>query len=564
MTALPSTPTSADPADPANSPATPAADGRAGPDTLAARAWRWLDAATDDLSRVRRLAFEGQLVLSVLFALYATTAGQVNFYDPPSVPMMRVVLWAWAALHPLFFLAARRPRPERVYFGYLVGAAAVVTLGFMQLRQPWTSSDLGVRAVYMGAVLAIGFMLLPMRLGILLSVLTAGVQVASLLLTARRLEPIAEDVARAVALPAAVCGAFVLLAATLVDRLERRLKAHAARLEAQVAERAAIIERQQQALLQAQKLEAVGTLAAGLAHDFNNLLAVILGYARELHLYADSGPGDPVGMAADVIEASARRAKDLTQRLLGFARQGKVLDVPLDLHQCVDGVLSLVSRNLGSNIRVERQLSADPPFVRGDPVQLQQVLVNLVLNARDAMPAGGTLTVATRLQPLAAHAELPDGTYLQLEVRDTGAGISEAIRERVFDPFFTTKRPGEGTGLGLGLAMVYGIAKAHGGSVHVESGEGRGTALVVRLPATKERPIVPPPARPRLEAEPEAGRGALLVLAQSEVLTGLTQRVRALLAANGTARDADWLEARSYVRAHAKDLDLVLLDRGRT
>ncbi len=516
----------------------------------ARRAEAWFDATTKDLGRVRQGGFEAMLLLSFGAAVHSGTAqAKLDFIAPDSVPAMRWLMLGWAALHPLLFLAGRRLKPATVHLAFLLGILLVMEATFRLLDAPW-KEHLGIRLANLGTLVCMGFMLLPVKRAWLLSAAVAALELALPLPSGTSLPKADQAI---YTFPVAISFILVVLAAILVERLQRRLAEHNARLEAEVAERAAVIERQQQALLQAQKLEAVGTLAAGLAHDFNNLMAVVLGYARELRREAE--PGDLVGKAADVIDSSARRAADLTGRLLGFAQQGKVLDVAIDLHQGVDAALSLVSRNLGGGIRVVRELGAERPFVRGDPVQLQQVIVNLVLNARDAMPGGGTLTVASSLLSLAGHAVLEDGPYVALEVRDTGAGIPEAIRGRVFDPFFTTKPQGAGTG--LGLAMVYGIAKAHRGEVTLQSEVGKGTCFRVLLPATEERPAAQPSRPPR----PAPGRGVLVVLGRDEVLAGLSQRVRLLAT---SPAEADWLEARTFVRAHAQELDLMLLDRGRT
>jgi signal transduction histidine kinase len=526
------------------------------PDAWANRTWAWFEDVTQDLTRVRQRLFEGVVLFSALLTLIAATPGHMRFFTPQGTPVMRVVLLVWAGVHVLAIVASRRHPPARAYLAFLLAATLVLELSFSQVREPW-GGHLPMRWSYLVGVLFAGFTLLPLRLAILLTSLVAGIQAVSLLVLGSWTTELSTEAVYAMVLPAVTCGVLIPLAGITVERSQRRLAQQNAWLEAQVADRAAIIERQQQALHQCQKLDAVGTLAAGLAHDFNNLLVVILGFSRELRLYAE--PGDPVRAAADAIDASARRAADLTQRLLGSAGKGKVLDIPIDLHEVLESALSLVGRNLGDGIRLRQELVAASPFVKGDPVQVQQVLVNLVLNARDAMPSGGELTIRTHLQLLQGHAELSDGVYLQLEVHDTGLGIPPAIRDRVFDPFFTTKPFRGGTGTGLGLAMVYGICKANDGTVWLESEQGRGTSVRVLLPVTEERPG--PVSAPVRKQEP--GRGVLVVVAEDEVLAGLAQRVRALLAAGPEAAEAEWLEARAYVLEHARDLELMLLDRGR-
>ena len=229
--------------------------------------------------------------------------------------------------------------------------------------------------------------------------------------------------------------------------------------------------RSEAALLESQKLEAVGTLAGGIAHDFNNLLMAILGCAEILAL--DLPENSPAADAARTIEQAASRAAELTNQLLGFARRGQFRRAPVDLHALLREAAQLLRRTIDRNIDLQLDLASPRHVVQGDAGQLQQVILNLALNARDAMPEGGALRIATR--PSAG----PEAS-VELVVADTGPGVSPDVAPRIFEPFFTTKGPGKGSG--MGLAMVYGIAKAHGGEVFLERGAERGATFVVRLP----------------------------------------------------------------------------------
>ncbi len=250
-------------------------------------------------------------------------------------------------------------------------------------------------------------------------------------------------------------------------------------------------------LRQTQKMEAIGKLAGGVAHDFNNLLSVILSYAEILgdSLHA----GDP--MLADVreIEAAGKRAAELTKQLLAFSRQQVLEPQLLNLNDVVAQLTRMLKRLIGEDIELQVLARAEPANVRVDRSQLEQVIVNLVMNARDAMPAGGTLTIETANVTLdeAAAAEHPGaspGPHVLLAIRDTGAGMDAATITRIFEPFFTTKEVGQGTG--LGLSTVLGIVQQSGGIVWAESEVGCGTAMAVCLPCASEAPIglsVPPP-----------------------------------------------------------------------
>ena len=239
----------------------------------------------------------------------------------------------------------------------------------------------------------------------------------------------------------------------------------------------------EQQLLQAQKMETIGRLAGGVAHDFNNLLAVILGYAD---LLLETLPPSHVNYEplTDIYEA-ATRARDLTRQLLAFGRKQVLSIERIDVNDVVTGFNKLIRRVIGEDIALELKLSSDPLPVQADVSQLEQVLMNLAVNARDAMPQGGRLSIETSMVELdQAYAEYTPGTkpgdYALITVNDTGAGMDPAILRQIFEPFFTTK--GKDAGTGLGLSTVYGIVKQHGGNIWPYSEPGRGTTFKVYLP----------------------------------------------------------------------------------
>jgi PAS domain S-box-containing protein len=308
--------------------------------------------------------------------------------------------------------------------------------------------------------------------------------------------------------------------------------------------------------LQAQKMEAVGTLAGGIAHDFNNLLQAIQGYADLARL-----PGrtpEQNRNAATEISRSAQRGADLTRQLLTFSRKTESRRKPLDLNGEIVQASKLLERTMPKMIRITYDLALELPAVNGDATQLQQVLLNLAVNAKDAMPDGGTLFVGTRLELVHAASGLPPevlpGPYVLLTVADTGVGIDERTRDHIFEPFFTTKGPGEGTG--LGLAMVYGIVKGHDGHVLCASAPGQGTTFKIYLPVSAGREAAVP------EAEPAAsvGGGETLLVVDDEA------SVRAVVAEALSGYGYTVLTAEDGERAlerYAADwrrIDLVILD----
>jgi PAS domain S-box-containing protein len=247
-------------------------------------------------------------------------------------------------------------------------------------------------------------------------------------------------------------------------------------------------------LRETQKLEAVGRLAGGVAHDFNNLLTAIGGYA-ELLL---SDPGPAAGMRADLqqIRRAAERAATLTRQLLAFSRRQTLAPRVVDLEELMADMERIIQRLVGAHIRLEIAAHARPARVKADPGQLEQVLLNLAINARDAMPAGGVLTLATDVVILGpgdgrGPVGMTAGRYVCWSVGDTGEGMDRATRERIFEPFFTTKDRRQGTG--LGLASVYGIVRQSGGSIEVESEPGQGTTFHIYLPESLEPPAEPEP-----------------------------------------------------------------------
>jgi PAS domain S-box-containing protein len=240
-------------------------------------------------------------------------------------------------------------------------------------------------------------------------------------------------------------------------------------------------------LLQAQKMEAVGRLAGGVAHDFNNLLTAITGnLALLLHQAPPSGAQREM---LQITENAAWRAAELTRQLLGFSRQARLALEPIDLNRCVAETMTLLRRTLDRNIEVRTHTEPALGKARADAGQMQQVLMNLALNARDAMPQGGTLTVETaNVEVSAAHAAgrlaARPGRFVRVQVRDTGHGIPAEIQHRIFEPFFTTKEQGQGTG--LGLAMVFGIVQQHQGWVELCSPPGEGACFDIYLPRLPE------------------------------------------------------------------------------
>jgi len=310
-------------------------------------------------------------------------------------------------------------------------------------------------------------------------------------------------------------------------------------------------------LRQSQKMEAIGQLAGGIAHDFNNLLTGILGYASMLRLDAESG--ELARQAAGSIQRAAERAAELTRQLLGFARRGKHQNIPVDLNETILEVLNILSRTINKDITIVQNLTQSPAMVLGDPAQMQQVVLNLAVNARDAMPNGGKLTLATTVEEVGrigmwSVPEIVPGRYVLLRVSDTGSGIPAEIRGRIFEPFFTTKEQGKGTG--MGLATVYGIVKNHHGNIKVHSREGRGTTFEVYLPLFLDQGME---VAEQSGEEVIQGTGRILLVDDEEIVRNMASAMLRTLGYDVlTAKDGR--EAVALYQGRSKDIDLVILD----
>jgi nitrogen-specific signal transduction histidine kinase/CheY-like chemotaxis protein len=276
-------------------------------------------------------------------------------------------------------------------------------------------------------------------------------------------------------------------------------------------------------LRQAQKMEAVGRLAGGMAHDFNNILTVIRGYS-ELVL---GRPGLTDAMRKDMeeVKKAADRATGLTRQLLAFSRRQFIAAKVLDLNALVANMDGMLRRLIGEDIiELSAELDASAGAIKADPGQVEQVIMNLVVNARDAMPKGGRLTIETRNVTIGKEASLDavgvaPGSYVLLAVRDTGHGMDAETRSHLFEPFFTTKEKGKGTG--LGLSTVYGIVKQSGGSIIVESAPGRGTTFRIYFPRVEQEA---PRQTEAVEAiDPAHGRETILLVEDEPSVRGLVQ-----------------------------------------
>jgi len=313
-------------------------------------------------------------------------------------------------------------------------------------------------------------------------------------------------------------------------------------------------------LLQAQKMESVGQLAAGVAHDFNNMLTIIQGHTSKLLMDPNLAPA--VQDATLAVYGAAERAAGLTRQLLMFSRRNIMQPRPLNLHEVVDNLGKMLGRLLGETIALSFECVQEPPPVYGDAGMIDQVLMNLAVNAHDAMPSGGRLSISVDEcwvgpEYLEHHPEARIGHFVRLQVADTGCGMPAKVRARIFEPFFTTKEPGKGTG--LGLATVFGIVKQHAGWIEVASEVDRGTVFTIFFPASDETPVPEGEELAVVTPLSQGGTETVLVVEDEAVLREMARDFlkdsgyRILEASSGREALEVWTE-------HRTEIDLLLTD----
>ncbi|MDA8137369.1 MAG: PAS domain S-box protein [Desulfobacteraceae bacterium] len=314
--------------------------------------------------------------------------------------------------------------------------------------------------------------------------------------------------------------------------------------------------RLQEQLFQSQKMEAIGTLAGGIAHDFNNLLMGMQANVSLLRLDVDHEPQITDKLMR--IEEQIQSGASLTRQLLGYARKGKYVLATANAHQLIDETLQVIQRT-NKSIAISRQLEADPPFMEADKGQIEMVLLNLFVNAMDAMPNGGQLMVTTRTvdwgEPDLRWRDLKPGRYIEIQVSDNGVGMDQKTMARIFEPFFTTKEIGRGTG--LGLASVYGVVKNHHGDIQVHSTLGQGSTFYLIFPALTV--VKPPKSAPAVQIITfPRGQKVLLVDDEQPVLQYVGEMIESL--GFNVLRAADGQTALRLFKQHCQTIDLVVLD----
>jgi PAS domain S-box-containing protein len=310
-------------------------------------------------------------------------------------------------------------------------------------------------------------------------------------------------------------------------------------------------------LHQAQKMEAIGRLAGGVAHDFNNLLGGIIGYTGVLQKLLQTQKKE--AEIVNKIHTISRQATDRVSQLLAFARKGKYKVGPVDIHVVIDEIIGLLEHTIDRKISLERALKATHTIVSGDHSQLHSAILNLAVNARDALPNGGMISFSTEQTVVATSTDslgLPSGQFIKIKVQDNGIGMNEEVRSRIFEPFFSTKEQGKGTG--LGLASVYGTIKNHNGYIELESSPGKGATFTISLPLID----IPQPTAPN-EPLPDTcvihSTGKVLIVDDIDILREMIAESLKEIGFT-TYECADGTDALEWFRSHYEECDLIILD----
>ncbi|MFP4418013.1 MAG: hybrid sensor histidine kinase/response regulator [Chitinivibrionales bacterium] len=320
-------------------------------------------------------------------------------------------------------------------------------------------------------------------------------------------------------------------------------------------------------LNQAQKTEVLGQLAGGIAHDFNNMLSGISGYAEIISRDNRDEKGNlkdkRLALYIQTVINASKRAAELSSKLLAFSRQGKYEIKTVDLHHVISESVLLLERTIDRGIEITKQLIAPHCLITGDPAQIQSAILNLAMNARDAMSKGGKITLSTRVEQISEQnnetdepfQRLTPGKYVVMEIKDTGIGMDKKLQEHIFKPFFTTKPEGKGTG--LGLASVQSTMKNHLGEISVKSAPGEGTAFTLYFPAASAPATIS--AEPLRDQEARAKKGNILVIDDESIIRDLLLHMLSDVGYTVIACE-NGLQARDYFAAHQENIDLIILD----
>lgn len=522
-----------------------------------------------NIEAVRHLLFTILLVVSAFSAIFIVFGGQEVFFKSELVLYSKFIVMLWIICHFVLFFIGRNNRLELACFTYLVLAFMLVSAAFQSTTlSHFEKIILQFPITY--TILFIALLLLPFKKFFQLSSLICGVSIIwIIIIQGKFLPPFGINIA--VSFITQIFSHWIL--GILVARImqlhyqrilesQAELANHNEKLEEEVAANVKVIKMQQEQLYQAQKLEALGQLTGGLSHDFNNYLTAILGFGKLAGRRVEKG--SPVWRNINQIVRAGEKLSALTKQLLLFSRKQPMNPGIIDINKTITGLLKMLNRLIREDVTIKTDFAEDIQKIRADEVNIEQVIVNLVVNARDALPDGGTLTIRTENVTMSNEdlIKIPnskEGKYVCLSVEDNGVGIDTETQKKIFEPFFTTKEVGKGTG--LGLSVIYGIVQEHKGWINVFSEEGRGTTFKIYL-ATTEMPFT---VRKKgdttaLNAKELGGNGErVLVIEDQEEILNFCE---VTLNENGyqatTAKNAD--EAYNSIKAETKGFEFIITD----
>ena len=526
---------------------------------------RLMNAAASDRDNLRHIIFTVVIIFSALASLFIVFGGQDTFSSPVRLWPIRWMMLGWAMLHIPFYLFSRGRHSQSAYLAYSCGAFVILSVLY-QTSNALLIVSITTEISQVHTLLFLSLLLLPIRLFIIFSSAVCFISLSWIQMMSGSLDRVhGREASTAISFIVVAMWFITSLAAILLESYYRQItRAHAElhglnkRLRKDVEAQSGLIQKHQENTAEMQKMNAIGLLAGGIAHDFNNKLTIVRGFGELISDKAEPG-SEMSGWIRNILAASGE-ASIMTRQLLSFSRREMINPRSVNLNTAVETRCEVFRHLLGENIRLIVALEPELGNCMFDPGQLEEVIVNLIINARDAMGNGGQLEIRTENIALMQefvemHPDAKPGPHVCLTVKDTGSGMTPEILSHLFEPFFTTKPKGKGTG--LGLATVYGTVKQNGGLIDVESRLGEGSSFRIYLPQVAEVVF-----KEELKPKPFISRNASATILVVEDEIHLLELIREVLSKAGfrviTARGPH--EAILKSREEKGDIHLVLSD----
>lgn len=516
-----------------------------------------------NIQEIRQVSFNLVLLISATASIFVVFIDKENLFKPQLAQLIKLIMPTWFLIHLPFYFLSRTKIVNIVRNSYFY--SAIFILFFAHQCTNFSGFEkviLQIPQVY--SILFVAILILPFKSFSLFSTATSFALLFLIILSHKSFAQSIGFTGFAIHLTNVVGQWLLSIIISGVfhihykDLLESRSKLanHNERLEEEVNAKVKMIQRQQDQLHQSQKLKSLGQLAGGIAHDFKNQLFGISASAYLIKKVAGNNPR--VLKNVENILTSSQRSADISNQLLAFARKGKIKSVGIDIHSVLSRQASLFNRTIDKKIRVKMELSAEKHVISGDPGQIDNALLNLAINARDAMPNGGMLTLATTNSTLQkefcskSEYDITAGDYVQISVSDTGEGIEDSIKNNIFEPFFTQKEKG----IGLGLSAVYGTITEHKGAIAIDTKVGSGTTITIYLPVSLS--TIPKKEKVKVVKKIETTK-TILIIEDEDIVRISTQKILVNLGFHIKAFP-EGKSALDYYRKSFNKVDLILLD----